>query len=59
MKYKDIYEAPAMVRMTGEIAISVHGDWAYVQTLDAMSIYYYNHADKYWHLHSREFCTNF
>ena len=37
--YKDIYEAPAMVYMTGEIAIRIVGSWAYVQTLDGMSIY--------------------
>lgn len=59
MKYKNIYEAPAMVYGTGEIAIRVVGDWAYAQTLDAMSIYHYNHADRFWHLYSRQFCTNF
>lgn len=57
--YKDIYEAPAMVYMTGEIAIRIVGSWAYVQTLDGMSIYRYSNADKLWHLHSRQFCTNF
>lgn len=58
MTYKSIDDIPCARYIGGAKAIKVHGDWAYAQHPDGMSIYHYHKADKLWHLYSQTICTN-
>lgn len=47
-RVKDIMSVPAAIRINGQKAITVKGEWAYAQRLDGMTIYRYNKNGGYW-----------
>jgi len=47
-RVRDITTVPAATRINGQKAITVKGEWAYVQRVNGMTIYRFNRNGGYW-----------
>ena len=57
--YPDINSIQCATRISGEKAIKVVGDYAYVQYADGMRVYMYSQSNAGWVLVNEVVCTNY